>query len=106
MFDPASVMTLQAAKDACAKGLLRETLLLPEELGGTWRAENIVHLPPTAWRLKDRTTDELIDVVHAGMVEVSIVPTYRGACFVPATITITAAHSASEPAFLRTIIVW
>lgn len=97
---------MRAAENACNEGFLIKTLLLPEGLGGRDCPENVVYIPPHAWEIKDNSTVELLNAVGKGMVDVAVVPTYRGMSFVPTQITITAAHPGMPLGYMLEIEIW
>lgn len=106
MSDYSLISSLAAADAACRDGRLRQALLLPPELGGQDVPENRVYLPPTAFEAKERSTEQLIDAVRNGMIEIAIVPEYRAASHVPARIVMTAALPGEPPGHELAIDVW
>lgn len=106
MVDFSSINSLDAALRLCETDRLVKTLLLPVELGGQNIPENVVFIPPNLIEAKDSATAELIDAVHAGMIEVAIIPEYRGASFVPHKILITAAYPGKSPEYELEIGIW
>jgi hypothetical protein len=101
-----NVRTLANAEQACSDGLLRKVLLLPVELGGSEVSENIVFVPDHAAAIKEEATSALVSAVRQGMVEVSVVPEYRGTSFVPTRIVMTAARIGQSPEYVREIGIW
>lgn len=101
-----SIQSLSDAEQACHKGLLRKVLLLPVELGGTDMPENVVFVPDHAAAIKDDITLELLVAVQRGMINVSIVPEYRGNSFVPTRIIISAARDGGQSGLVREIAIW
>jgi hypothetical protein len=106
MFNPTDIVTLQDAKEACAEGRLQATLMMAEELGGEWRAENILYLPMHASAAMDVATIDLIAAVRRGMIQVHITPTYHKTSSVPTAITIIATTPQKDVEMVRIIEVW
>jgi hypothetical protein len=106
MIEFSSIASLKDAEDACRRGHLTKALLLPSELGGQDRPENVVYIPPHISEIKKDSTAELLSAVRGGMNDVAVVPEYRGVSFVPAKITITAAIPGMPPGYKREIRIW
>jgi len=106
MLDFSSVTSLKMAEHASKDALLLKTLLIPEGLGGRDLPENVVFIPPGAKEAKDRATLDLIGAVRMGVTEITVVPEYRDASFVPSRIFITAARPGAPPEYELEIGIW
>jgi hypothetical protein len=106
MPDYSSISSHAAAQQASESGQLVKILLLPAELGGSDIARNVVFVPPTIAKIKQSSDLELFAAIREGLSEVSVVPEYRGASFVPSRIKMTAARPNATPEFELVIVVW
>jgi hypothetical protein len=106
MIEFSSVVSLKDAEDACRRGHLTKAFLLPSELGGQDRPDNVVYIPSHISEMKNSSTAELLSAIRGGMSDVAIVPEYRGMSFVPAKITITAAIPGMPPGYKLEIGIW
>lgn len=106
MADYSSIVSSRAAEEACQQGLLVKTLLLPSELGGQDRPENVVFIPPHVLEIKSNATAELLAAIRSGMNDVAVTPEYRGMSFVPTMIRISAANSGMPPGYELEIGIW
>lgn len=105
MLDFSSITSLKMAEHASKDARLLKTLLIPEELGGRDLPENVVFIPPGAKEAKDRATLDLIGA-RMGVTEITVVPEYRDASFVPSRIFITAARPGAPPEYELEIGIW
>jgi len=94
------------AEDAVRQGHLSKVLLLPAEFGGTEVLENITYVPVFIKHIKDKTTAELLMLAKSGSINVSIVPEYRGASFVPTKLLLSAWRDGHPVAYKQEINIW
>jgi len=90
--DFSEIDTMQKAKKAAKKGILKPLYLISPLCGGAKDALNTLYVPPAAVQQKDRIDNMLFDAVNAGKTVkgFSCSPQYKGSSFVPSSIRIVA----------------
>jgi hypothetical protein len=106
MDDFSNIVSLDSAEKACRDGRLVKTLLLPAEIGGLERPENVICIPPHALLIKNQSTAELISAIRVGMIEIVVTPEYRGASIVPTKILINASRPKEKAGYSIDIGIW
>lgn len=106
MDDFSDIDSPHKAGEACFQGRLVKVLLLPVELGGQDRQENVSYIPIELQMSWNRAVAELLNVIDLGFRDISIIPEYCGVSLVPARIKISAAASGMPPKYEREIEIW
>jgi hypothetical protein len=106
MDDFSNIISLNSAEKACRDGRLVKTLLLPAEIGGLERPENVIFIPPHALLIKNQSTTELLSAIRMGMIEVAVTPEYRAASVVPTKILISASLPKEKAGYSIDIGIW
>lgn len=106
MDDFSNIVSLNSAEKACHDGRLVKTLLLPAEIGGLERPENVIFVPPHALLIKNQFTAKLISAIQVGMIEIVVTPEYRGASLVPTKIFISASRPKEKAGYSIDIEIW
>ncbi len=101
-----AITSAALAEEAWLRGDLYKVLLLPEDLGGDERPENVIYILPGAFPLYDRVMDELVAAVERAPTKVSIVPGYRDESFIPESLTIVATRFNSTDEIVRVLKLW
>lgn len=106
MDDFSNIISLNSADKACRDSRLVRTLLLPAEIGGLERIENVIFIPPRALLIKNHSTSELISAIRMGMIEIAVTPEYRGTSLVPTKILISASPPNEKAGYSLEIEIW
>ncbi|MDP3855986.1 hypothetical protein [Phenylobacterium sp.] len=103
--DYSHVDTREKAERLVERGKLVALLLLPEQFGGDWRAENIVFVPPFAADLKTRVDENIIIplAIEGKVTRYRAEPEHAGRSMVPIAVKLVA----SDPAdFTYNMAIW